>query len=277
MAQKPLIFISHITEEKEIASALKSLVESTFLGMIQVFVSSDPMSIKMGRRWLDEITDALSKCAVEIILASPSSVHRPWINFEAGAGWIRKIPLIPVCHSGMTPSRLPAPLVSLLAATANKDDEMKRILPALAEAVGSAIPEVDFSSFVATVEKYEKTSKQIADLEATIPLTKSGGLSDHEIAALVAIGARSIVPDDSMGVYLVKDAVTSAGFTDIAVTLALQQLSRKGLVEMTVGFDQNAQESYAVVRMTEEGWQWIRSNEHLIQLKRQSPAKEVPF
>lgn len=82
----------------------------------------------------------------------------------------------------MTPSRLPAPLVSLLAATANKDDEMKRILPALAEAVGSAIPEVDFSSFVATVEKYEKTSKQIADLEATIPLTKSGGLSDHEIA-----------------------------------------------------------------------------------------------
>ncbi len=50
--QKKLVFISHITEEKEIAQALKSLVESTFLHMIEVFVSSDPTSIKLGRQWL---------------------------------------------------------------------------------------------------------------------------------------------------------------------------------------------------------------------------------
>jgi hypothetical protein len=59
--RKPLVFISHITEEKEIAVALKDLVEATFLNMIDVFVSTDSKSIKMGRKWLDEITDALKK------------------------------------------------------------------------------------------------------------------------------------------------------------------------------------------------------------------------
>ena len=51
--QKPLVFISHITEEKEIAHALKQLVEKTFLNMIEVFVSSDPTSIRLGGKWLD--------------------------------------------------------------------------------------------------------------------------------------------------------------------------------------------------------------------------------
>jgi hypothetical protein len=48
--QKPLIFISHITEEREIAFALKQLIEASFLGMMEVFVSSDPTSIELGRR-----------------------------------------------------------------------------------------------------------------------------------------------------------------------------------------------------------------------------------
>lgn len=95
--QKPLIFMSHITEEQEIALALKQLIESSFLGMMGVFVSSDPTGIELGRRWLDQITFALKHCAVEVILASPESVRRPWINFEAGAGWIRDIPGIPLC------------------------------------------------------------------------------------------------------------------------------------------------------------------------------------
>lgn len=107
--QKPLVFISHITTEKEIAIALKGLVEQAFLGMVDVFVSSDPNSIAMGGRWLNDITYGLKTCVIEIVLAGPSSVTRPWINFEAGAGWVRDIPVIPLCHSGMTPSVLPAP------------------------------------------------------------------------------------------------------------------------------------------------------------------------
>jgi len=85
--QKPLIFLSHIATEKEIAISLKELIEATFMGMIDVFVSSDPNSMAMGGRWLDEITYGLKHCVIEIVLASPKSVKQPWINFETGAGW----------------------------------------------------------------------------------------------------------------------------------------------------------------------------------------------
>jgi hypothetical protein len=45
---KPLVFISHIIEEKKVAIAFKELIESSFLGMIDLFVSSDDASIRLG-------------------------------------------------------------------------------------------------------------------------------------------------------------------------------------------------------------------------------------
>ena len=133
-----LVFISHITEEKEVAIALQELVEKSFLGMIDVFVSSDENSIQMGQRWLENITTALSTCAVELILCSPKSIGRPWINFEAGAGWIRQIPVIPFCHSDMTVSQLPMPLNMLEAAQSTEVPSLRRTFRVLATAINTS-------------------------------------------------------------------------------------------------------------------------------------------
>jgi len=184
---RPLVFISHITEEKEIAQAFKQSVESAFLNMIEVFVSSDPVSIKLGRKWLDEITHALKTCAVEIILTSPESVRRPWINFEGGAGWVRGIPVIPLCHSGMIPSKLPPPLNSLQAATASEPSELSLVFPVLASAVGCAIPKLDFTSFIKVVSEFEDTSRQAKAMAASTPIAPTNGLTPHELATLVWI------------------------------------------------------------------------------------------
>lgn len=155
MTSKPLLFISHITEEKELALAFKELVESQFLGMLEVFVSSDENSIGMGQRWLDNITTALKSCAVEVILCSPQSIRRPWINFEAGAGWVREIPVIPLCHSGIEPSQLPMPLNLLQAAKAGEVSSLKLIFPVLANALGAKCPNADFSPFTDFVKEFE--------------------------------------------------------------------------------------------------------------------------
>jgi TIR domain len=154
--KKSLVFISHIHEEKEIANAFKELIEQSFLGMIDVFVSSNEESIGMGQRWLDSITSALKEASVEILLCSPESVKRPWINFEAGAGWIRDISVIPLCHSGMTPANLPIPLNMLEAATANEISSLKLIFPVLANAIGSSVPNTDFTVFVEKVKEFEE-------------------------------------------------------------------------------------------------------------------------
>ena len=153
--EKSIVFISHIVPEKEIAIAFKELIEKSFLGLIDVFVSSDEHSISLGQKWLDNITNSLKQCVVEIVLCSPKSVLRPWINFEAGAGWIRDIPVIPLCHSGMIPSKLPTPLNLLQAATANEVSSLKLIFPVLSQALGSQTPNIDFSNFVDTVKSFE--------------------------------------------------------------------------------------------------------------------------
>ena len=154
--QKAIVFISHIGEEKELAIHFKELVELAFLGMIDVFVSSDEHSIQMGQRWLDQITEALKACAVEIVVCSPASIKRPWINFEAGAGWIRNIPVVPLCHSGMQPSALPMPLNLLQAASASEVSGLKLILPVLANAIGCKTPNLDFTAFIVKVKDFEK-------------------------------------------------------------------------------------------------------------------------
>lgn len=153
---KSLVFLSHIADESEIAIAFKDLIEASFLGMIDVFVSSDTDNIAMGQKWLDEITKALKSCVIEVVLCSPVSIKRPWINFEAGAGWIRDIPVIPLCHSGIVPSALPLPLNLLQAANASEIASLKLIFPVLAKAIGANTPPVDFTEFVATVKCFEK-------------------------------------------------------------------------------------------------------------------------
>lgn len=153
---KKVVFISHITEEKELALAFKKLIEASFLGMMEVFVSSDENDIPMGQKWLDNITEALKNCVIEVILCSPQSVKRPWINFEAGAGWIRGISVIPLCHSGMSPSELPMPLNLLQAAQANQVSSLKLIFPVLANAIGAQTPKNDFTEFILQVQNFER-------------------------------------------------------------------------------------------------------------------------
>lgn len=103
-------FVSHVSEEAPLAGRVKTALTRDFLGFLDVFVSSDAQSIAAGEDWLRSIEQALQKSDLLIILCSPISITRPWINFEAGAAWMRNIPLVPVCHAGLTPGDLPMPL-----------------------------------------------------------------------------------------------------------------------------------------------------------------------
>ena len=115
---KPYVFISHISQEAQLAELFKSQIAQDFLGMIEVFVSSDGESISVGSKWLNDMDAALKNAKVELIICSEDSVKRPWINFEAGAGWVKGIPIVPVCHTGLRPVDLPIPLNMLQGSAA---------------------------------------------------------------------------------------------------------------------------------------------------------------
>jgi len=180
---KPVVFISHISEERDLAIGLKDLIEHAFAEALEVFVASDRRSIPPGGKWLDSITSALRLCEVEIILASPASTKRPWLLFEAGAGWVRDITVISLCHAGMTPAELPAALYSLQALRA---DEVAAIWMKLASLIGVTVPETDFAPFLAAVAAY-RASESPGDVD-----DREGSLSRDSVLRIVppAFGSR---------------------------------------------------------------------------------------
>ena len=153
---KPLVFISHIAEEAEVAKALKELIEPHFLGLLDVFVSSDGASIKVGEKWLETVSAALKNCVIQVVVCSPKSVAKPWVNFEAGAAVVREVPVIPLCHSGMTPSQLPIPLSVLQAANLTDVGGMRLVITRLAQSLGASAPKVDLTAFVERIRDFEE-------------------------------------------------------------------------------------------------------------------------
>lgn len=166
--EKPKVFISHITEEKQLADVIKTRIQGDFLGMLDVFVSSDQISIAVGNKWLNDVDDALKSAQVELILCSKDSVSRPWINFEAGAGWVKGIPVVPVCHTGMRPVDLPIPLNMLQAVEASSPMGWDRIYRLLATKLGSAVPAADFADLVDRVKAFEHEYGLVREISAAV-------------------------------------------------------------------------------------------------------------
>jgi hypothetical protein len=140
---KPTIFLSHISEEAELASVFRKEIEARFLGLVDVFQSSDPSSLPIGQNWLNNITSALRNCEAILLFCSPYSVKRPWINFECGAGWARNIEVAPLCHSGLRPVDLPVPMSLLQGLQANDATKIEQVFVMIAGKLQSSVPPVD--------------------------------------------------------------------------------------------------------------------------------------
>ena len=140
----PRVFISHINEEARIASALKKHIESAFSGQCKVFISSDPHDVPAGTKWLERISQAIEQAKVLVVLCSPASLRRPWINFEMGCGWEKKVPIIPLCHSGQKKGELPAPISEFQALEMDSESFGANFFHALTQHLGiQGVPKID--------------------------------------------------------------------------------------------------------------------------------------
>lgn len=271
---KPLVFISHITEEKQIALAIKELLEEAYVDQIEVFVSSSKRSIRVGDEWFQKIRDSLERCELEIVLTSPNSIRRPWVNFEAGAGWIRKIPVIPLCHSGLQISKLPPPLQNLQAVLATDATGLGNIFERISEVLGCRVPQVNCSKFIDLVAKFEVESQQIEQFESQIVNSPKDGLLPHELATLVVIAETTGCPTGSVSVFTLTKEVEKTGYRTIAVTVSLGSLRRKGLVELFEEYDDWKHNSYTAIRLTPERLEWLEKNIDQFELTYESHQNE---
>jgi TIR domain len=187
------VFISHINEEAPFAMVLKDWIESTFLGTCTVFVSSDANSLPAGTRWLEQMDAALRAAKVMVVLCSDSSVQRPWVNFETGCAWARNIPVIPVCHTGLTKGNLPRPLAEFQALDATEPGFPTSLVSALAKLLGvSKLPRLDTSAM-----SKESTA-------ALVALAAGSKLSTRRIGGNEAASAEPQPAVASEGVAILK-------------------------------------------------------------------------
>ena|SRR5438270_11573215 len=105
----PSVFMSFIHEEELTATAVRSFLKEIFLDSIDTFQSSDQSAIYAGEDWMARIFTELKGAKILFSMLSPVSVIRPWINFEAGAAWMREGKVIPICFGGLTAASLPNP------------------------------------------------------------------------------------------------------------------------------------------------------------------------
>jgi predicted transcriptional regulator len=128
----------------------------------------------------------------------------------------------------------------------------------------------------------EETLGRVADMP---PIADTEGLAHHEMVALVTIAENIDSPSDKVSTYTVKEDMNRAGFTKIAVTLALTALLRKGMIQDQMETDMNGNDFF-VYSVSRKGLEWLLQNQARLVLRkqrdeaaplRQMPDDDVPF
>jgi TIR domain len=109
------VFISHIHEDAELALAVKDFLQAKLGPGREIFVSADQGQLLVGENWLARIRRELMSAKIVMLMLTPRSVARPWVNFEAGAAWLADKVIIPICCGTRLKGRLPKPYADFQA------------------------------------------------------------------------------------------------------------------------------------------------------------------
>ena len=119
-------------------------------------------------------------------------------------------------------------------------------------------------AFLRKKEKLDQVTSPIADIE---------GLSQHEMAVLVAIAENLESQYDAVSTYTVRQDMERMGFTKVATFLALTTLVRKKLAVDQEEQSMNADDTYITYRLTQDGINWLMANQEKLLLKAEPPPE----
>ncbi|MDT4955528.1 MAG: hypothetical protein QOJ02_3666 [Acidobacteriota bacterium] len=121
------------------------------------------------------------------------------------------------------------------------------------------------SDITARMKALLKKQRDLQTVASMSPIKETEGLSAPEIVALVSIIEKAKVLSDYAFLDAVLEDMRNAGFTEIAGTLSIQSLVKKQMVQTgktTMGTN--------ICRMTEEGLNWLMSNQDKLKLEHDS-------
>jgi hypothetical protein len=108
----------------------------------------------------------------------------------------------------------------------------------------------------------------------SIPVVDTEGLNSHEIALLILLMENQLTVDDSFSVWQLKGGMNKAGYTDIATSVAIRTLSKKGMIETFLEIDNYNNNQFQSCRLTDLGENWILSNQEQLVFRNENVAKQ---
>lgn len=117
-----------------------------------------------------------------------------------------------------------------------------------------------------------KKQEEIGKVSKISPVADTEGLSQHEMVALVTVMQNSYISAEGVSAYTIKEDMNKAGFTDIAISLALKSLIQKVMFFQEIATDQNGND-YPVYFVDKNGEQWLLDNQDKLILRKD----DIPF
>jgi hypothetical protein len=103
------VFVSFDHGDRAVAETMKALLEQELALRNDVFMVTDPTQLRAGDDWLKVVKEGLGSAQIVLLMLSKRSIKKPWVNFEAGAGWLADKRVIPACFGNQKKGNLPAP------------------------------------------------------------------------------------------------------------------------------------------------------------------------
>lgn len=95
------VFISHASEDADLARAISNSLKMMTAGQIETWFSTSSLpgeGLMGGDVWFNQILDMLAKSRIILVLLTPNSIDRRWVYFEAGfAQGHSECTIIPIC------------------------------------------------------------------------------------------------------------------------------------------------------------------------------------
>lgn len=130
------------------------------------------------------------------------------------------------------------------------------------------------------VQAILKKNEELGRVMSRSVVKDTEGLNQHELVALATVMQNSFLSDGHVVGYQIRNDMNTAGFTDIAVGIALKTLAAKGMVTTDIWKDER-DEPYAVYKLSAQGEQWLIDNQEKLTLRKerveQAPNNDVPF
>jgi len=198
--KKPSLFISHAASDADFANAVKQEIEKVFANGVNVFCTSSPGAIPVGKDWLSDIEEKLAVAQAIVAIVTPISIERPWLWFEVGATWSKgrtgECRIYPLCAAEIELASLPSPLDRLQALSMGKAEDLKLLFDALITQFGfGKLSSFRASNITKRIPRYKDV--KVVDIDLNEKSFYSGhytGYSDDEL--MEVIDTRLFRPDE---------------------------------------------------------------------------------